>query len=129
LFAALTEADSIATGPAAWGPWKAGLVATLVERVAHVLAGGELGEVTGDDFPTREQLELMATGERRIDAHDVLLTVIAPDRPGLFSRVAGVLALHGLAVLGARAWSSDDGMAINQWTVEHDAHRLAPWTK
>ena len=37
LLAALTEGDSLATGPAAWGGWKAQLVADLVERTAHVL--------------------------------------------------------------------------------------------
>ncbi|MEY2570942.1 MAG: [protein-PII] uridylyltransferase, partial [Acidimicrobiaceae bacterium] len=129
LVAALTEADSIATGPAAWGPWKAGLVAALAERVEHVLGGGELADVAGEEFPTPDQRALMAAGERNIEAHDDLLTVIAPDRPGLFSRVAGVLALHGLAVLRARAWSSDDGMAINQWTIEVNKERPTPWAK
>ena len=39
LLAALTEADSRATGPSAWGAWKAGLVADLVERTDRVLQG------------------------------------------------------------------------------------------
>ena len=39
LLAALTEADSRATGPSAWGAWKAGLVADLVERADKVLQG------------------------------------------------------------------------------------------
>jgi [protein-PII] uridylyltransferase len=41
LLDALTEADSLATGLAAWGDWKAGLVRQLVDRTAHVLDGGE----------------------------------------------------------------------------------------
>jgi [protein-PII] uridylyltransferase len=129
LLAALTEADSLATGPAAWGPWKAGLVRDLVERVTHVLGGGELQEIISGDFPNAEQRACMARGALHVDGDDDVLTVIAPDRPGLFSRVAGVLALHGLAVLGAQAWSSEDGMAINQWTVERTAERTPPWAK
>ena len=39
LLAALTEADSRATGPSAWGQWKAGLVADLVGRTDRVLQG------------------------------------------------------------------------------------------
>src|SRR5204862_2711918 len=35
LLAALTEADSRATRPSAWGPWQADLVAELVARAAH----------------------------------------------------------------------------------------------
>ena len=41
------------------------------------------------------------------------ITTVAPDRPGLFSRVAGVLSLHGLDVLGAQAHSDEQGMAAN----------------
>ena len=129
LLAALTEADSLATGPAAWGPWKAGLVAGLVERVEHVLRGGELADVAGEEFPTAAQRELMSTREQRVEGRDDVLTVVAPDRPGLFSRVAGVLALHGLGVLRARAWSSDDGMAINQWSIEPNPQRPTAWDK
>ena len=52
LLAALTEADSLATGPAAWGQWKAGLVADLVRRVATYLDSGEVSRsVTADHRP------------------------------------------------------------------------------
>ncbi|TDD73329.1 [protein-PII] uridylyltransferase, partial [Actinomadura rubrisoli] len=40
LLAALAIADGNATGPAAWGGWKAGLVAELTRRVAAALSGG-----------------------------------------------------------------------------------------
>jgi [protein-PII] uridylyltransferase len=129
LLAALTEADSLATGPAAWGSWKEGLVRTLEERTAHVLGGGEIGEVVTHEFPNARQRTLVAEGRQVIEGDDDVLTVIAGDRPGLFSRVAGVLALHGLGVLGAGAWSSDDGGALAVFTVERPSTRPIDWTK
>ena len=59
LLHALTEADSIATGPSAWGDWKAGLVSELVARVRHVLGGGDVKEVTWRLFPDAETLAKM----------------------------------------------------------------------
>ena len=129
LLDALTEADSRATGPAAWGSWKAGLVADLVERAKHVLGGGAVEEVTSSELPTDEQRALMA--ERRVVVQPGVdsVTVIAPDRPGLFSRVAGALALNGLDVLAADAHSSDDGMAIEVLRVESSVGPTIPWDR
>ena len=73
LLAALTEADSLATGPSAWGSWKAELVAELVDRVGHVLGGGELERRHLVAVPVRaasrcswasERTTVMAEGDR-----------------------------------------------------------------
>ncbi len=117
LLAALTEADSLATGPSAWGTWKAGLVAELVERVAHVLRGGTAAEVTAGGFPDPEVRRLLAERARVIHGEGNVLTVVAPDRPGLFARVAGTLALKSVAVRGADALSAE-GMAASRFIVE-----------
>jgi [protein-PII] uridylyltransferase len=129
LLAALTEADSKATGPSAWGSWKAELVRELVDRVGHVLGGGPLSEATWSLFPSERVTELM--GEKRVTviAEDDRVTTVAPDRPGLFSRVAGVLSIHGLDVLGAQAHSDEQGMAANEFRVAPPAQRTIAWDR
>ncbi len=117
LLHALTEADSLATGPSAWGPWKQGLVAELAGRVRHVLGGGDVAEVTWRLFPDAATLALMAAGEVDIAHHDDLITVVSPDTAGTFSQVAGVLSLHGLDVVSARAHSDEHGMAASQFRI------------
>jgi [protein-PII] uridylyltransferase len=116
----LTVADSQATGPAAWSEWKAGLVAGLVERVERVLSGAAAVPATAE-FPGPSHRAVLerarAEGRLVVQAGGREATVVARDRPGVFCSVAGVLALHGLDVLGARAWSSDDGMAVEHFDV------------
>jgi [protein-PII] uridylyltransferase len=100
LLHALAQADGLATGPAAWNDWKAGLVADLVRRVSAVLDG----DPEPEPAPLRDdQLALAAAGGPAaiVKGHEV--TVVAPDRPGLLWRAAGVLASHRLAVRGANA--------------------------
>jgi [protein-PII] uridylyltransferase len=123
----LTESDSLATGPAAWNSWKAELVNELVSRVAHVLGGGRVEDITGEVFPTIDLLQRMDSGELDIEAHNSRLTVVAPDRAGLFSRVTGVLALHGLDVQQARAYSNDVGMAVESLKVVSSFGPVIPW--
>ena len=117
LLHALTEADSLATGPSAWGSWKEELVHDLAERVRHVLGGGDAAEATWRLFPDADTLAIMATGEVATLRHDDLITVVSPDSAGLFSRLAGVLSLHGLDVVTARAHSDEQGMAASQFRI------------
>lgn len=115
LLAALTEADARATGPAAWTDWKAGLVHTLVDRVRDVLSGGDPGS-TARVFPSAEQQRLARDGRTTVSGSGRTLTVVAPDRPRLFSRVAGGLVLAGLNVVSATA-TATGAMAVEEFTV------------
>ena len=131
LLAALTEADSRATGSAAWSPWKAGLLATLVERVEAELTGESppARPARGTGGPTLEHLALLADGSRHLVAAGDLLTVVTDDRPGLFSRVAGVLALHGLDVVAASAEVTDEGRAWSEFRVTDRLRAPIPWPR
>ena len=127
LLHALSVADGLATGPAAWNDWKAGLVADLVRRVTVVLDG----EPTPEPAPLREdQLALVAEGGPAAIVKGGEVTVVALDRPGLLWHAAGVLASHRLAVRGATATSVGD-IAVTVFSVAPeygdppDAHLVA----
>lgn len=116
LLHALTIADAAATGPAAWSDWKASLISELVSRTRSALQGRP-------PAPQRltETQRAMAGGEG-IDVlvesarPAVLVTVAAPDALGLLATVAGVLAMHRLAVRQAQT-ETLSGRAITVWSV------------
>lgn len=58
------------------------------------------------------------------DEDHVRCTVVARDRPGLLAAAASVLALHGLDVRQALAFTHRDGHALDVFTVVDRFHRL-----
>jgi [protein-PII] uridylyltransferase len=124
LLAAMVEADSLATGPSAWGGWKAGLVADLVERTGQLLAGEPSPAPTPvitDDLET--VMDTVRThGVPALSVEPPQVTVVAPDRSGLLAEVTGVLALHGLNVRSAVVAGSH-GVAVEVFTVEPERGR------
>ncbi|MEU0541607.1 [protein-PII] uridylyltransferase [Nocardia sp. NPDC005978] len=104
LLHALAEADSLATGPGVWNDWKASLIGDLVRRCRLAMAGEDLPKPEPIPDELRERAEKggvhveLKPGQGR---YTHIVTVVAPDHPGLLSDAAGVLALHSLRVLSA----------------------------
>jgi [protein-PII] uridylyltransferase len=97
--------------------------------VTHVLEGGEPEGIEVAEFPTPQQLERLAEPGDHIEAADKVLTVMTDDRPGIFSKVSGVLALHGLDVVSAAAYSSDQGRALAEFRVVDRVRDAPPWDR
>ena len=123
---ALTEADSIATGPSAWSHWKDGLVTELVARVTHVLEGGDVLDVIGGAFPNEEQKEMLLADEDIIRGEGSTFTVVTKNRSGIISKVAGVLALNGISVFGAAAHTEND-RSLSVFRVERRDDQEIKW--
>lgn len=115
LLHALTVADSLATGPAAWSDWKARLIEDLVMQ-CHAAFKGE----SRPEAPTLSSLypQLMQEHGTVVDvvpeADGLRVLVGTQDRVGLLSTVAGVLSVQRLDVRSANV-ETFNGRALQSW--------------
>jgi [protein-PII] uridylyltransferase len=117
LLQALSIADGQATGRGAWSTWKENLLNELFLRVRSALSDNTVA--SQPEF-TNEQREFALTGELRVQIEernpDYAIEVIAADRPGLLSIVAGVLHMERFDVRSARTKTIGNS-AIMKWIV------------
>jgi [protein-PII] uridylyltransferase len=122
LLAALTEADSLATGPAAWSGWKAELLERLVIGVRAALAGQE--EVVVAVAPP---IPIGYRGEPVVEGGVDTVRVVAPATPLSLPLQVGALGLQGQDVRQARSWVVG-GVAIAEFKVSARFGRAADWS-
>ncbi|WP_106398025.1 [protein-PII] uridylyltransferase [Actinocorallia populi] len=129
LLHAVAVADAGATGPAAWGGWKARLIDELVRRTGVLLRGdapprtpeptaGQLALARHDGVAVRVSGTAVRGSWARHTGGALTVTVVAADRQGLLWQAAGVLALHRLVLRTARTFSHGGGNAVIEFTAE-----------
>jgi [protein-PII] uridylyltransferase len=97
-----------------------------IERFLERMPSGYVLSVPADRIPAHFRLVARPMGalEVRTLASEgsrpgtYALTVVAADRAGLLSMIAGALTLAGLSILTAQVFTTDDGVAVDLFEVE-----------
>lgn len=99
-----------------------GAVERFLEEMPQPYLLGEPVERIARQFPLiaapLSSREIRTQAEPGTRPHTYALTVVAADRPGLLSMIAGALSLSGLSILTAQVFTTEDGLAVDVFEVE-----------
>ncbi|MBF0558417.1 MAG: [protein-PII] uridylyltransferase [Nitrospirae bacterium] len=138
----MTYADMTAVSPDFWTEWKAYLFHDLYVKTKDHLRGVKAKEYRTSDTNLRGFIESMPDRYVIANTSDILrsdymlservrsevlatnvlerpdgtaeITVATKDRPGLFSKIVGVLSRRGLNILRARIYTSKNAVALDK---------------
>jgi [protein-PII] uridylyltransferase len=85
-------------------------------RHARLIMAAEDRDGDGDGEEAAEPLTVDTRADPALGVTEVL--VYAPDHPGLFSKIAGGLALAGASIVDAKIFTLTNGMALDTFTVQ-----------
>jgi [protein-PII] uridylyltransferase len=80
-----------------------------------------------DEGLTSEQIARLDAGPRQIEASGDDLVLVVRDEPGVFSRVAGVLTMHGIDVVAASVHSNERGTGLEEFHVNRSRRAQESW--
>lgn len=143
----MTYADISAVNPEFWSDWKASLLHSLYLKTAEHIAGTLSSEKIDlsdnlralvEDMPRRYLIsstrdEISADCSLVADMRNsgmlfkfalmpqgsALLTVVAKDRPGIFSRIVWALTNNGLDIANARLFTGNSGLVIDKIVISN----------
>jgi len=121
---------------------RARVIAHKKNRVGEILGGVISSEILSGFFSSMPDRYLFSTSPESIAAHLAMsltlsdgnimldvrqmsglgftqITIVAHDAPGLFSKIAGVLSLHGINIIDAEIYTLPNGTALDiMWVTD-----------
>ena len=122
LLCVFTIIDIMAVGPGRYSAWKEGLLQDLYYKAEYSLHGKSIPLEpplhTSENFIPPENMPDIKI-EPHQDDEATLISVIAPDSPGLFAKLAGALSAARINILEARIHTLDDDYAYDIFTIQN----------
>ncbi len=123
LLYALTKADIRAVGPNVWNGFKEQLLKSLFDAALERIQGNENRPRPLSDaqkklaaLPASDETEFAVETDN--EKCVTSLTVLAPDKNGLFAQITGVLALENVSVAEAQIMTLKNGMALDTFLIQ-----------
>ena len=90
---------------------------TAFDTKAHVKQASLIQKFTQSDTPLEIEFDVDKASRTTI------MTVIAQDHPGLFSRIAGTVALQQMTIVSARINTRKDGTILDEFRLQDDKNQ------